>query len=157
MHSAHEKSDLKSECGKAPNPFDSLPVAHYNEASRILLFPEDKKSLERGNQTLNPLRGQSPAKRLSIVIPVFNEAATIGEVIDRVQMAALPEGIEREIIVVDDFSTDGTREILRRNASTDFFKLFLHDPNLGKGAALRTGFARTTGDIVLVQDADLEY
>jgi len=91
------------------------------------------------------------------VIPVFNEAGTIREVIDRVQSTPLPEGLEREIIVVDDLSTDGTREILREYAPTDSFKLFLHDRNRGKGAALRTGFAQTTGDIVLVQDADLEY
>jgi glycosyltransferase involved in cell wall biosynthesis len=123
----------------------------------MLLPPEDRDARERGNQTLNPLRGKSPAKRLSIVIPVFNEAGTIGEVIDRVQAAPLPEGLEREIIVVDDSSTDGTREILRKYASTNSYKLFLHDRNRGKGAALRTGFAQTTGDIVLVQDADLEY
>jgi glycosyltransferase involved in cell wall biosynthesis len=91
------------------------------------------------------------------VIPVFNEAGTIREVIGRVQSAPLPEGLEREIIVVDDLSSDGTREILREYAPTDSFKLFLHDRNRGKGAALRTGFAQTTGDIVLVQDADLEY
>jgi len=91
------------------------------------------------------------------VIPVFNEAGTIREIIGRVQAAPLPEGLEREIIVVDDLSSDGTREILREYPPTDSFKLFLHDRNRGKGAALRTGFAQTTGDIVLVQDADLEY
>jgi glycosyltransferase involved in cell wall biosynthesis len=91
------------------------------------------------------------------VIPVFNEAGTIREVIGRVQSAPLPEGLEREIIVVDDLSTDGTREILREYSPADSFKLYLHKRNRGKGAALRTGFAQTTGDIVLVQDADLEY
>ena len=96
-------------------------------------------------------------KRLSIVIPVFNEAATIHEIIARVQEASLPEGLAREIVVVDDFSTDGTREILQEYARTGSCKIFFHDWNQGKGAALRTGFAHTTGDIVLIQDADLEY
>jgi glycosyltransferase involved in cell wall biosynthesis len=93
------------------------------------------------------------------VIPVFNEDATIREIIARVQMAPLPAELEKEIVVVDDFSVDGTREILEdygrdRNS---FCKIFFHDRNYGKGAALRTAFAQTTGDIVLIQDADLEY
>jgi glycosyltransferase involved in cell wall biosynthesis len=91
--------------------------------------------------------------KLSVVIPLYNEAGTILHVIERVRAVA----IEKEIIVVDDCSTDGTREILRSlPASTDLV-LFFHPVNKGKGAALRTGFSVATGDVVVVQDADLEY
>jgi len=96
-------------------------------------------------------------KRLSIVIPVFNEAATIREIIARVREAPLPEGLAREIVVVDDYSTDGTREILQDCIGTGSCQILFHERNQGKGAALRTGFAQATGDIVLIQDADLEY
>jgi len=90
--------------------------------------------------------------RLSIVIPVYNEAGTVAEVLRRV--LAVP--FEKEIIVVDDGSTDGTRDILGRQTSPDVTVL-LQDRNRGKGAALRAGFPRVTGDVVVVQDADLEY
>jgi len=96
-------------------------------------------------------------KSLSIVIPAFNEAGTIREIIARIQAARLPVELSKEIIVVDDFSTDGTREILQEYAQQGSCKVFFHDRNRGKGAALRTAFAQTTGDIVLIQDADLEY
>ena len=92
---------------------------------------------------------------LSVVIPVFNEAGTIAEVLDRVRMAHTP-GVKKEIIVVDDCSTDGTRQYLR-NLTEDGVTCFFHERNQGKGAALRTGFSHATGDIILVQDADLEY
>ena len=92
--------------------------------------------------------------KLSVVIPVFNEQATIAEIIRRVR--AVDVGLEKEIIVVDDGSTDGTRETLQPLAAPGL-TVVLHEKNQGKGAALRTGFTRTTGDIVLVQDADLEY
>lgn len=92
--------------------------------------------------------------KLSVVIPVFNEQATIAEIIRRVRAAET--GLELEIVVVDDGSTDGTRQALRESAGPGLTVL-LHDKNRGKGAALRTGFAGTTGDIILVQDADLEY
>ena len=87
------------------------------------------------------------------MIPVYNEEATIARVISRV--AALP--LNTEIIVVDDNSSDGTRDILGKLADIDNLKIFLKQPNQGKGAALRTGFAQVTGDYVVVQDADLEY
>ena len=91
---------------------------------------------------------------VSVVIPVYNERDTIREILRRVR--AVP--IAKQIILVDDCSTDGTREILRKMAAEgpDLTVLF-HERNRGKGAALRTGFARATGPIVLVQDADLEY
>jgi len=94
-------------------------------------------------------------KSLSIVIPVFNEIATIAELLNRVQSAPVA-GLKKEIVVVDDCSTDGTREYLAAYTHPDVRAVF-HQQNQGKGAALRTGFAQTTGDVVLVQDADLEY
>ena len=91
---------------------------------------------------------------LSVVIPVYNEKATIHEILRRVR--AVP--IRKEIIVVDDCSTDGTREILREMEQRDGdLKVVFHERNQGKGAALRTGFRHATGQIVIVQDADLEY
>ncbi len=96
-------------------------------------------------------------KTLSIVIPVFNEKSTVREIAQAVE-AAPSSGLEKEIVLVDDFSTDGTREILRAEfEGKPGVRVVYHDRNRGKGAALRTGIARTTGDIVLIQDADLEY
>ena len=90
--------------------------------------------------------------KLSVVIPVYNEKSTIREICQAVKAVNL----EKEIILVDDFSTDGTREILPELAD-DTTRVFFHDHNQGKGAALRTGFGQVSGDIVVIQDADLEY
>jgi glycosyltransferase involved in cell wall biosynthesis len=91
---------------------------------------------------------------LSVVVPCFNEQATIGAILDAVRAAPVPD---KEIIVVDDGSTDGTRELLEGELRAKVDTLVVHDKNRGKGAALRSGFEAATGDIILVQDADLEY
>jgi len=93
------------------------------------------------------------AYKLSIVIPVYNEVGTIEEILNRV--GAVPQ--EKEIIVVDDGSTDGTAQWLRKMPQKDHVTVLFHTTNMGKGAALRTGFHHVSGDIVIVQDADLEY
>jgi glycosyltransferase involved in cell wall biosynthesis len=91
--------------------------------------------------------------KVSVVIPVYNEERTIREIVERVQ--AVP--IEKEIIVVDDCSTDGTRRELDKMAQEGMIRLFKHRVNRGKGAACRTGISKIQGDVVIIQDADLEY
>jgi len=95
-----------------------------------------------------------PAK-LSIIIPVYNEEKTIAEVINRVLKVPL-SNIKKELIIVDDFSTDKTREALDKIKSNSI-KIFYHQKNMGKGSAIRTALRHATGDIILIQDADLEY
>lgn len=93
-------------------------------------------------------------KKITILIPIFNEVNTLEIILKKVEEASFC-GLEKEIILIDDFSTDGTKEILEK--LKDKYKIFYHDQNMGKGAALRTGFEHVTGDITVIQDADLEY
>ena len=95
-------------------------------------------------------------KKLSIVMPVYNEKALIIDVLKKVRSIKIPK-IDIEIIVVDDFSNDGTREILKKSGKKYYDRIIYHDVNKGKGAALQSGFKKATGDVVIVQDADFEY
>ena len=91
--------------------------------------------------------------KLSIVIPIYNEQKTLETLIAKVNAV----DYDKEIILIDDFSTDGTREILSVYENKENFKVLYHNRNQGKGAALRTGFSNVGGDIIIIQDADLEY
>ena len=97
-----------------------------------------------------------PVKKISIVIPIYNERHLLPRVLEKVRAVKLP--LETELILVDDFSRDGTRQWLQENAPLmPEVRVFYHKKNIGKGGALRTGFRHATGDIIVVQDADLEY
>lgn len=99
------------------------------------------------------LNGDLSIMKVSVIIPVYDEVNTIEEILHRVEATKLAS----EIIVVDDGSTDGTREKLTSLQEDGHLRIFLHDRNLGKGAAIRTGIQEATGEVILIQDADLEY
>ena len=135
------------------------PWLPANSKDRQLL-PENDRLVE---QVLSVL-GESVARqlgiyhlpenfKLSVVMPVYNESATLHEILHRVQAVAIP----KEIIIVDDGSADGTRAILRGLENQANMRIVYHERNMGKGAALQTAFAQATGDVVIIQDADLEY
>ncbi|HEV3006984.1 MAG TPA: glycosyltransferase family 2 protein, partial [Pirellulales bacterium] len=146
---------------------DSLESAPSDDRGLVARLIDEASQLDRAARVelLESLLSASVCRRLgifrlppgfvlSVVVPVYNELATIEEVIRRVRASGVPT----EIIVVDDGSTDGTRELLRRMTSgAADMKVIMHETNLGKGSALRTGFAHASGDVVIVQDADLEY
>jgi len=120
------------------------------------LTSDQRKWLSWVSSRLRPqlgLLGFPPGFLLSVVIPVFNEQTTVKEIVRRVEEVPIP----KEIILVDDGSTDGTRELLENLSENAGVRVIFHERNRGKGAALRTGFAAARGDIIIIQDADLEY
>ncbi len=142
-------------------PFSSAPssVSEEDVLTRMAVtFEIAEQALEEVEQldadvvTTNPV-AKKTALALSVVIPVYNERDTIREIVDRVRAV----GLHQEIVIVDDFSIDGTRQILTELAEDEDIHIFFHGYNRGKGAALRTAFEHVQGDVVLVQDADLEY
>ena len=151
------------------NADDSNPLQFASLRNRLLEWHQELRA-ERPEEVGDPveflekLLGPSICRRLgifrlpddfllSVVMPVFNEVDTIEEVIRRVRAC----GIRCELILIDDGSTDGTRAVLERHRGERDLVLLVHEKNQGKGAALKTGFAQARGDVVLVQDADLEY
>jgi glycosyltransferase involved in cell wall biosynthesis len=93
---------------------------------------------------------------LTILMPVYNEAKTILEIIKRVEAAQIGN-VNKELVIVDDCSKDGTRDVLKKLAEEGKYKIYFHSHNMGKGAALRTALTYASGDIIIIQDADLEY
>lgn len=93
--------------------------------------------------------------KLSIIIPVFNEEKTISKILSKIKQTKLQKNLIKEIIVIDDGSSDQTSEILKKDEGS--FRYFRHNKNLGKGAAVKTGLQKATGEILIIQDADLEY
>ena len=111
-------------------------------------------------ETLDSVKSLNPLKYLSIVIPVYNEGPTIHLILNRIKEVELPAGLQKEIIIVNDCSSDNTEQVLQQYMTSNpdmQLRYFQHEINQGKGAALHTGIRKATGDYVIIQDADLEY
>lgn len=145
---AEQSTALVAPEGQAPDAYLERLHANLAIAEQTL---SAARELKAGLPTSPPSRKTSLA--LSIVIPVYNERDTIVEIVRRVQAV----GVHSEIIIVDDFSTDGTRDLLLQLQREPDIRVFMHGYNRGKGAALRTAFQHCRGDVVAIQDADLEY
>ncbi len=140
------------------------PTSEKQSGDLQLLIDKISHDPEQRLQILHGLLGEGACRqigvyripqgfKLSVVIPVYNELQWIREIVRRVQEVPIP----KELVLVDDCSTDGTRDILKEMEAVENIRVIYHDKNQGKGAALRTGFKHANGDVVIVQDADLEY
>jgi glycosyltransferase involved in cell wall biosynthesis len=123
--------------------------AKLDETNRLLELALIGSAIERGLEA----RASTAAPKLTVIIPAFNEIATI----ERVVNAVLDLPIDKQVVLVDDGSTDGTRELIQSLHGTRGIESILHPENRGKGAAIQSGFASARGEIVIIQDADLEY
>ena len=108
----------------------------------------------RGAAPLVPLRPHMAYSKLSVIMPVYNEETTVAQIVDRLLAAQIP--LDKEVLIVDDASSDGTAAVLASLAFPEV-RIIRHPDNRGKGAAIRTGLAEASGDLILIQDADLEY
>ena len=139
-------------CPNSPQSMPAVDEQYLKEMQSTLEVAE--QSVAAAIDTMKPAAdGKRTQLALSVVIPVYNERDTIREIVGQVRKQQL----HTEIIIVDDFSIDGTREVLLELAQEPDIEVLMHGYNQGKGAALRTGFAMAHGDVVLIQDADLEY
>ncbi|MDD3149617.1 MAG: glycosyltransferase family 2 protein [Candidatus Gastranaerophilales bacterium] len=96
------------------------------------------------------------AEKISIIIPIYNEINTLKKILEKIENTDYCS-LKKEIILVDDFSNDGTRNLIKELESSNKYKIYYHTKNMGKGAAIRTALSYSTGDIIIIQDADLEY
>ncbi len=144
--------------GVVPRPAVRDETAYLERMARSLEIAEqavdEVEQYERaGSEVCGDSPTSKPALALSVVMPVYNERDTIREIVARIRAV----GMHHEIVIVDDFSIDGTRQVLLEMAAEPDIRVLWHGYNRGKGAALRTAFQHVRGEVVLIQDADLEY
>lgn len=149
---------VENQVSPAPNTESAKPMPGLRSVEQIEQTLSDAESALAQAQEIDRASRIDPSNRLrlkvSILMPVFNEEATLDTIIDKVRL----QGVHDELVIVDDCSTDGTRDrLIELNQNHDDIRIIMHGYNKGKGAALKTALMHARGDIVLVQDADLEY